>query len=317
MLAVVNQQVKFQKTLNLINHGLGNFTAIMGWDSQKLEAARRSHCDVRAIRNFFDQFSGLFNRDHRLIFNMDETMMSSNRKFKVLVIGQRLPLVTAQAKFPHITACIRFSAAGYLTKSLNIFLNKATLKKLENHDESYHIASSSTGWMNHDIFFIWCLLFVCEITLYRLSLPESIRYKAILLVVDGHKSRGNYYAAKLLSMFGILLLILPGYMSHVLQAFDIGVASPLKTAFTKYIEDYHLQIEDEIIISNTSGLKINDVRNMIIECFTKALDEAASIGNIKSSFEKAGMVPVNPDKPLSNEFTFDNIGLYDDVGDSL
>ena len=122
-------------------------------NSQKLEAARRSHCDVRAIRNFFSQFAGLFDRDHRLIFNMDETMMNSNRKFKVLVTNHRLPLVTTQTKFPHITACICFSAAGYLSKTLIILPNKATLEKLEKYEEIYHIASTATGWMNHDIFF--------------------------------------------------------------------------------------------------------------------------------------------------------------------
>ena len=286
-------------------------------NSQQLESARRSHCDVHAIRIFFDQFAGILDRDHRLIFNMDATMMASNRKFKVLVIDRRLPLVTAQSKFPHITACICFSAAGYLTKPLIIFPNKATMKKLEIYEERYHIASSTTGWMNHDIFFIWCLLFVCEMTWYRLSLPEGIRNKTIILIVDGHKSRGNYYAAKLLSKFNILLLILPGHTSHVLQAFDVGVASPLKTAFAKFLQEYHLQIGDEITITNISNLKTDDLRNMMIECFTKALDEAASISNIQSSFKKTGIVPVNPSEPLSNEFTFDNAGIYTDIRDSF
>ena len=56
---------------------------------------------------------------------------------------------------------------------------------------------------------------------------------------------------------------------------------------------------------------------MMIECFTKALDEAASISNIQSSFKKTGIVPVNPSEPLSNEFTFDNAGIYTDIRDSF
>ena len=154
-------------------------------------------------------------------------------------------------------------------------------------------------------------------SLYRLSLPEKIRNEKILLIVDGHKSRGNFYAGKLLSMFNILFLILPGHTSHVLQAFDIGVASPLKSAFASFLEDYHLQIQDEITISNCSKLKITEVRKMMIECFTKALNKAASIENMRKSFEKAGMVPLNPDKPLSNDFTFDNANIYDDIKDSF
>ena len=260
----------------------------------------------------------LLNRDPRLIFNMDETMMSSNRKFKVLVTQNKLPLVTEQAKFPHITACICFSAAGYITQPLIIFPNKATIKKLERYEGKYHIASTVTGWMNHDIFFIWCLLFACEISWYRFKLPKEIRNEAILLVVDGHKSRGNYYAAKLLSKFNILVLILPGHTSHVLQAFDVGVASPLKTAFSKFLEQFNIEMkEDEITIANKSKLKTGDVRDMILKCFTQAMEVALSNSNIESSFKKAGMVPLDPSKPLSNEFTFDNAGIYADIRETF
>ena len=53
--------------------------------SQELEAVRRSHCDVAAITSFFDKNSKMLDRDPHLIFNMDETMISSKRKFKVLI----------------------------------------------------------------------------------------------------------------------------------------------------------------------------------------------------------------------------------------
>ena len=284
---------------------------------QDLEKARRSNCDSRVIRNFFSLFSSLLDRDPRLIFNMDETMMSSRRKYKVLVTAGKLPLVTSQTKFPHITACLCFNAAGYKIKPLIIIPNKATIKGLEKHEENYHIASTVSGWMNRDVFFIWCLLFVCEITLYRLTLPEKIRYETILLIVDGHKSRGNYYASKLLSMFRIYLLILPGHTSHVLQPFDVGIGSPLKAAFVKFILNSKLQIDEEILISSITNMKLADIREIMLDCFMHAFDEVATHKNIRSCFRKAGITPVNPEEPLSSNFIFSNKDIYRNIQETF
>lgn len=171
--------------------------------------------------------------------------------------------------------------------------------------------------MNHDIFFIWCLLFVCEISVYRLSLPENLRHETILLILDGHKSRGNYYAAKLLSKFNILLLILPGHTSHILQPFDVGIGSPLKAAFMKHFLNCKLHGDEDITISNMANMKLNDIREMMLDCFLKALDEVTTRENIWSSFKKTGISPLNPEKPLSSDYIFDNQNIYANIRDSF
>lgn len=60
--------------------------------SQELEAARRAHCDVRAISVFFDEFGALLDRDHRLIFNMDETMISSKKEVQSSFQDRKAPI---------------------------------------------------------------------------------------------------------------------------------------------------------------------------------------------------------------------------------
>ena len=52
---------------------------------QELEAARRHGCDKKIINQFFDKHKDLLNRDPRLIFNMDETMVSSKKSLKFFV----------------------------------------------------------------------------------------------------------------------------------------------------------------------------------------------------------------------------------------
>ena len=49
---------------------------------QELDQARRFSCDTESITNFFIQNYELFQRDDKLIFNMDETMLYSKKKTK-------------------------------------------------------------------------------------------------------------------------------------------------------------------------------------------------------------------------------------------
>ena len=286
-------------------------------NSQELEFARRNHCDVQSISRFFDRHSELLNRDPRLIFNMDETMVTSRKKFKVLTRSGKLPLNVSQSKFPHITACICYSASGHMTVPLLILPNRAKLMDLQEFSNYFHFASTYSGWMNHDIFLIWCILFVSQISVYRLTLPEEIRNKKILLIVDGHTSRGNYTASKFLSLFGIELLILPGHTSHVLQPFDVGIGAILKCAFKKFLLNYRLKVEDEeIAMVNISNLKTKEIRNMMIICFKKAIDEVCTTYNLIRSFRDTGIVPLNKEKPLASNYTF-NEGLYEEVRETF
>ena len=84
------------------------------------------------------------------------------------------------------------------------------------------------------------------------------------------------------------------------------------------MEQFNLKIvEDEVTIANKSKLKTGDIRDMILECFTQAMGVALSNSNIESGFKKAGMVPLDPSKPLSNEFTFDNAGIYNSIKETF
>lgn len=42
------------------------------------------YCDTKAINSFFMTFGFLYDRDKRLIFNMDETQLSSLKSLKIL-----------------------------------------------------------------------------------------------------------------------------------------------------------------------------------------------------------------------------------------
>ena len=190
-----------------------------------LDNVRRASCDVWSITYFFEKFGYLFLRDERLIFNMDETGIQSKKKFKVLCGEGRIPLSCSQMRIPHLTACVTISAAGCALKPLIILPNKKKIDDLIDFCPNTAFATSASGWMTKSLFTFWVILFVAEVQIYRLSLPPQLRDRPILLIVDGHASRMNFDAAYILHIFNIDCLVLPGHCSHVLQPFDVNMAS--------------------------------------------------------------------------------------------
>lgn len=186
---------------------------------------------------------------------MDETALTSNRKFKVLTPLGKRPLCIDKGKYSHLTACITLNSTEFYFKPLIILPNKSITKGLEDVLDELHLASTSTGWMNRAIFTLYCIIFISQVLEYRLTLPEELRSQRVLLIVAGHSSRINFLAALLQDLFYIDLLVLPGHCSHLLQPFDITVASALKTAFKKALLDY--EFDFNVILCTYSQSKKN------------------------------------------------------------
>ena len=134
-------------------------------------------------------------------------------------------------------------------------------------------------------------------------LPSTLRNQRILLLVNGHKSRANYFAARLFEMFGIDILVFSGHTSHLLQPFDVGIASPLKTIYKKKLLQYDLSLNNGMDRVQKNAMEI---RIMMIKCLVAALSEAASLENIQSGFRAAGLFPLNPAVPLSSQYAMDS-----------
>ena len=73
-------------------------------------------------------------------------------------------------------------------------------------------------------------------SLYRMSLPPHLRIQRALVILDGHLSRECPLALIYLALHGIDILTLPAHTTHVLQMFDVGMASPLNAKFTELIQ---------------------------------------------------------------------------------
>ena len=105
----------------------------------------------------------------------------------------------------------------------------------------------------------------------------------------------------ILYLFDVDVVLIPPHTSHLLQAFDVSVASPLKTFFKEALisERFNLYIEQGVDISKQTS---RELRDSLIRSFITAMRKSTSIENIQSGFRKSGIVPTDVNQPLSSEF---------------
>lgn len=270
-------------------------------NQQTIEAIRRSSCDVAGILSFFEIHSILLDRHPALVLNMDETMLSARKKYKVLCCENKLPLTPSASSYPHLTGVITISAIGKCFDPMLILPNKKTPRGLEEYD--CFITSSQSGWMTKRLFLIYAANIISQIQLYRLTLPESLRNESFLLTLDGHCSRHCFYACLLLALFNIDLLVLPAHASHLIQPIDVSITGPLKAEFTKEMQQNNIKIDmKNLKVEETSKLTSPEMRRILIESFLAALRKCTTKANIKSGFEKSGICPIDTSIPLQSKY---------------
>jgi hypothetical protein len=179
-----------------------------------------------------------------------------------------------------------FSADGVLTKLQH-------LRDLAEYESQCFVATSLNGWMTKDLWVYYALIFCAQMSQYRLALPEGIRNDNMLLIIDGHKTR----ISLIFEMFGIEVLVLPAYCTHLLQMFDSAVAAALKVAF-KHALDRRIHL----LASAAPGDKAQVMRRILIETFINALPAGATPANIESGFRQSGVHRFDPSIPLSSDF---------------
>jgi hypothetical protein len=93
----------------------------------------------------------------------------------------------------------------------------------------------------------------------------------------------------------VQLLFLPPHTSHVLQPLDLGIFSPLKTAYRKRLSK----------ISSWNDSTVVGKRNFLI-CLREARDEALTARNCRSGWAATGLWPVRMSKPLMSRLLLEN-----------
>ena len=133
---------------------------------------------------------------------------------------------------------------------------------------------------------------------FRMKLPPPLREENVLLIMDGHNSRENPLALALLRRARVKVYILPSHTTHVLQMFDVGLASPLKKEFTsKFRKELKKLNTTPSTMSNTAKL-----RYAAIKAFISAWDTVCTPINCESTAKTTGTYPVSAEAAKMSPF---------------
>lgn len=279
---------------------------------EELELARRLYCDREAITQWFLHYSEMFNRPIELLFNMDETQVTAKKKLKVLCTPDRRPLQTGLPVLPHMTGAITINAAGHRIRPLLILPKKRSLRSIEGFDGLVYLAGSTSGWMTKNLYTFYAMTFVSELSFLRLRLKPNLREEPALLFVDGHSSRWNFKANLIFWLFNVDVLSFPGHTSHLLQMFDVGIASPLKDEFKRQITGTRVSfLEDGIgqVVEQATSVSwkpgLNELRSVMIQSFVTAYEKVVTTKNCRNAFASTGVAPYCPERVLHSAFAMD------------
>ena len=274
-----------------------------------IDTKRFLACRVDIIESFFTNFGDIIaNTPPALLFTADETMVQISTRNKVLIPNDfRIYFEPKGPELPHITAMCTSNVLGAKPPLFVV------LKKLKNlpKELAIHvdlgrvwIASSSNGWMDRHCFLMWTIHFLCWLQEYRGGLPDNIKNMPALLILDGHKSRENPLALELFKYFNVEVIVLPSHTTHILQFFDVSIASPLKKEFTDLFVAM-LKAARNYNQENMSAV----MRKVALEAFLEAWDKTCTYRRCIDAATAVGYQPdpdnhrhiMCPEKPLNSK----------------
>lgn len=267
---------------------------------KNVELNRLLACTPEKISKFINKFFPIVQKYHSCLrFTADETMLQPNINRKLLVPNlQSQPIIPDSVELPHITATCCCSILG-AKMPLFIILPKLTklpkeLKEFADNGQAF-FASSDNGWQTRDTFTLFVVCFINWLSQYRKCLDESIRNCEAILIVDGHKSRENAIALKMLQKNNISLFVLPAHTSHLTQLFDVGIGSPMKSFFTDCFRKMLKKFDPE---SNQSA----QLRRYCVEAAILAFDCKCNMKSCKKAALLTSTSDCNPNTLLQSRF---------------
>ena len=278
--------------------------------TQRVEIARLLACTRERINAWFDLYKRVIEENNlgpADIWNMDETGCTMNamkaREGIYTTKDTGLMYLARPPNRKNVTAIVCVSAAGASLVPHIIFdtTREHTQPAFQEHyGEDYVVHGSATSYTTMEIHHRWF-----EGCFVRST--GGVGRKR-LLILDGASAHMRSDTRALAEIAGVILLFLPSHTSHLLQPLDVGVFSPLKTAFRK------AQARATRI---TKGASVT--RDTFFKSFSTAFKAAVTKRNACAGFSHTGLWPRNRRKALESPFITDleRSGAIDDEDVSL
>jgi hypothetical protein len=144
------------------------------------------------------------------------------------------------------------------------------------------VGTTKTGWSNNGMGLAWLRDVFDRYTKDKAPLRHR------LLLLDGHLSHQTQEFLDYCRPRRILPLLLPPHSTHTLQPLDVGLFSPLSSAYAKALEEYMQKTQGLL------ALKKGDFYHL----FKDAWDASFTVTNVKASFATTGIVPLEAEQVL-------------------
>ena len=165
-------------------------------------------------------------------------------------------------------------------------------EELKQFDNVAYFASSPSEWVTSRLFLAWTIFFVHSLRIYRLDNGMHLRkqnaYNApCYLYLDGHKSRLNSEDIEILYQNNVRVIVFPSHTTHVLQPFDVALASPLKNAIRRFGSNIPSHIEKKAECLSPTAKN----RYFVVHTLIDAWSSVCTMRNIEGAWAKTGLYP--------------------------
>lgn len=175
-----------------------------------------------------------------------------------------------------IIACV--SASGMIMTPAVMFkggseqVGESWVSEMDAQDQSW-VTATKKGWTSKEMGLKWLVdVFDPETR----DLPNN---RIRLLLMDGHNSHVDNLFIDKAHQLRIRILILPPHSTHRLQPLDVGVFSPLSTAFTVICDREYLATEGRVSVNKARWFRI----------FLDAWKVGVTGDNARKAFIKSGL----------------------------
>ena len=200
-----------------------------------------------------------------------------NKQHRIVPVSESCGANKAKAKvdgsreWDTLIACV--CADGTSFKGANGNISESWLTESVPEDD-FFMASSERGWINDQLGMDWLNQVFDPVTACK-----SLRRR--LLIDDGHASHLNFEFLQRCEHLRIGVLVFPPHCTHRRQPLDVGIFSPLATAYTTKLTEVTVGWECRVSASKALFYSI------FIDAWTRSVHSV----NIKKAFAKASIYP--------------------------
>lgn len=220
------------------------------------------------------------------IVNYDETNLSDDPGRKRIIVkrGTKYPERVMNSTKQSVSVMFSGSGSGFILPPYVVYKSKDMYNTwIENGPRGTRYNRSKSGWFDSNCFEDW---------LKTIAIPylKKLQGKKIL-IGDNLSSHLSVESVELCTAHNISLVFLPSNSTHLTQPLDVAFFHPLKQKWREILLKW----------KSGAGRKETSVPKSVFPRLLKELVDAISVNgpeNLKSGFEKCGIIPLNPRKIL-------------------